>query len=164
MVSFLLSCNRKFIWNEPVLRGHLSNKSTFSLSQKWPLNTDLTVFVLPCSFPVTLSTKDCQTIVWKNKALTKVVQQFWWTLICMFWNKLIFCFNIAAFRSHRAQKVAKQLYEKRGFDEGRAAILIQTYFRMWKCKSIYQQLQQYKSQKELQLIYFTQQVCPVHSF
>ncbi|XP_052079957.1 myosin-IIIb-like isoform X6 [Mytilus californianus] len=63
-----------------------------------------------------------------------------------------------AFRSHRAQKIAKELYKTRGMDQSRAAVLIQTYFRQWKCKSVYQQLQQYKSQKELQLIYFTQQV------
>ncbi|XP_076088130.1 myosin-IIIb-like isoform X1 [Mytilus galloprovincialis] len=63
-----------------------------------------------------------------------------------------------AFRSHRAQKVAKELYKTKAMDQSRAAVLIQTYFRQWKCKSVYQQLQQYKSQKELQLIYFTQQV------
>ena len=33
-----------FIWNEPLLRGHLSYKATFSLSQRWPLNTGLTVY------------------------------------------------------------------------------------------------------------------------
>ena len=32
-----------FIWIEPFLRGHLSYKTTFSLSQRWPLNTGLTV-------------------------------------------------------------------------------------------------------------------------
>jgi hypothetical protein len=32
-----------FIWIEPLLRGHLSNKATISLSQWWPLNTGLTV-------------------------------------------------------------------------------------------------------------------------
>jgi len=30
------------IWIEPLLRGHLSYKDTFSLSQGWPLNTALT--------------------------------------------------------------------------------------------------------------------------
>ena len=34
-----------FIWIEPLLRGHLSYKATFSLSQMWPLNTGLTVMV-----------------------------------------------------------------------------------------------------------------------
>ena len=32
-----------FIWIEPLLRGHLSQKATVSLSQRWPLNTGLTV-------------------------------------------------------------------------------------------------------------------------
>ena len=40
-----------------------------------------------------------------------------------------------------------------------AAILIQTYYRMWHCKTIYQQLVKFKEQKELQFIYFAQQVC-----
>ena len=33
----------QFISMEPLLRGHLSYKATFSLSQRWPLNTGLTV-------------------------------------------------------------------------------------------------------------------------
>jgi hypothetical protein len=33
-----------FIWIEPLLRGHLCYKATFSLSQWWPLNTSLTVY------------------------------------------------------------------------------------------------------------------------
>ena len=33
-----------FIWIEPILRGHLSYKATFSFSQWWPLNTGLTVY------------------------------------------------------------------------------------------------------------------------
>ena len=32
-----------FIWIEPLLRGHLYSKVTFSLSQLWPLNTGLTI-------------------------------------------------------------------------------------------------------------------------
>ena len=49
-----VSCNKRspfsypdienFIWIEPLLRGHLSYKVTFSLYQRWPLNTGLTVF------------------------------------------------------------------------------------------------------------------------
>jgi hypothetical protein len=31
------------IWIEPLLRGHLSYKATFCLSQMWPFNTGLTV-------------------------------------------------------------------------------------------------------------------------
>jgi hypothetical protein len=34
-----------FIRIEPLLRGHLSYKVTFSLSQRWLVNTDLTVFM-----------------------------------------------------------------------------------------------------------------------
>jgi hypothetical protein len=37
---------KDFIWIEPLLRGHLSYKVTFYLSQKWPLNTGLTVYKL----------------------------------------------------------------------------------------------------------------------
>jgi hypothetical protein len=36
-----------FIWIEPLLRRHFSYKTTFSLSQRWPLNTGLT---LPLSY------------------------------------------------------------------------------------------------------------------
>jgi imidazoleglycerol phosphate synthase glutamine amidotransferase subunit HisH len=32
-----------FIWIEPLLRGHLSYQAIFSLSQRWPLNTGLTI-------------------------------------------------------------------------------------------------------------------------
>ena len=32
-----------FIWIEPLLRGHLSYVATFSLTQRLPLNTGLTV-------------------------------------------------------------------------------------------------------------------------
>ena len=35
-----------FIWIKPLLRGHLSYKDIFSLSQRWPLNTDLIVYIL----------------------------------------------------------------------------------------------------------------------
>jgi hypothetical protein len=34
-----------FIWIEPISRGHLSNKTTFSLFQMWSLNTGLTVYI-----------------------------------------------------------------------------------------------------------------------
>ena len=33
-----------FIWIEPLLSGHLSYKATFSLSQRGPLNTGLTIY------------------------------------------------------------------------------------------------------------------------
>jgi hypothetical protein len=34
-----------FILIEPVLRGYLSYNATFSLSQRWPFNTGLTVYI-----------------------------------------------------------------------------------------------------------------------
>ena len=34
-----------FIWIEPLLRGHLSYKATFSVSQRWPLITGLTIWL-----------------------------------------------------------------------------------------------------------------------
>ena len=43
-VTFLLSCRRKCQMKWPFLRGHLSYAVTFSLSQRWPLNTGLTVY------------------------------------------------------------------------------------------------------------------------
>ena len=33
-----------WIWIEPLVKGHLSYMSTFSLSQRWPLNTGLIVY------------------------------------------------------------------------------------------------------------------------
>jgi hypothetical protein len=45
-LEFTLTCPGIyiFLWIEPLLRGHLSYKATFSLSQRsWPLNTGLTV-------------------------------------------------------------------------------------------------------------------------
>jgi hypothetical protein len=47
----ILQCRRSdFILEssiiEPLLRGHLSYKATFSLSERWPPNTGLTVYEL----------------------------------------------------------------------------------------------------------------------
>ena len=42
-VTYSYHCIEKLISIEPLLRGHLSNKATFSLSQWWPLNTGLWV-------------------------------------------------------------------------------------------------------------------------
>jgi hypothetical protein len=42
-VTFSCPVIEHFIWIEPFLRGHLSYKATFSLSQRWPHNTGLTV-------------------------------------------------------------------------------------------------------------------------
>jgi hypothetical protein len=33
------------MWIQPLLRGHLSYKATFSLSQRWPLNTGSSIYV-----------------------------------------------------------------------------------------------------------------------
>ena len=43
MLPFSCPSIGNFNWIEPLLKGHLSYKATFSLSQRWPLNTDLTV-------------------------------------------------------------------------------------------------------------------------
>jgi hypothetical protein len=43
-VTFSCSLIVNVIWNIPLL-GHLSYKAIFSLSQRWPLNTGLAVFV-----------------------------------------------------------------------------------------------------------------------
>ncbi|KAL3856081.1 hypothetical protein ACJMK2_015277 [Sinanodonta woodiana] len=61
------------------------------------------------------------------------------------------------FRSHRAKKLVKQLKHD---NESRlhATIVLQTYFRMWRCRTVYHQLIKYREQKEVQLIYFGQQV------
>ena len=50
------------IFIEPLLRDHLSYKATFSLSQRWPLNTGLTVvgFLL---FPIITDGK----VIWQSK-------------------------------------------------------------------------------------------------
>ena len=42
-VTFSCPVIGNFIWIEPLLKGHLSFKATFTLSQRWPLNTGLTV-------------------------------------------------------------------------------------------------------------------------
>jgi hypothetical protein len=44
-ITFSWSVIGVFIWTEPLLRGHLSYKATFSLSQRWPLNTGTTVYI-----------------------------------------------------------------------------------------------------------------------
>ena len=41
--SFSYHVIENFTWIEPFLKGHQSYTATFSLSQRWPLNTDLTV-------------------------------------------------------------------------------------------------------------------------
>ena len=43
---FFFPFKEYFVGIEPVLRGHLSYKTTSSLSQRWPLNAGLNVYVL----------------------------------------------------------------------------------------------------------------------
>ena len=43
-VKFSCPDIENFIWIEPLLRDLLTCKTTFSLSQRWPLNTSLTVY------------------------------------------------------------------------------------------------------------------------
>ena len=43
-VTFSWPVRDNFIWIGPLLRCHLSDMATFSLSQRWPLNTGLTVY------------------------------------------------------------------------------------------------------------------------
>jgi hypothetical protein len=45
IIFFFYSCLRKFIWIEPLLGGHPSYKATIYLSQRWPLNTGLSIYV-----------------------------------------------------------------------------------------------------------------------
>ena len=40
-----MSCRGKFHMNWTVLRGHLFSKTEFSLAQRWPVNTGLTVIL-----------------------------------------------------------------------------------------------------------------------
>ena len=44
-VTFSCPVIENFIWIEPLSRCHLSYKVIFSLSQRWPLNTGLTVIL-----------------------------------------------------------------------------------------------------------------------
>ncbi|XP_014669755.1 PREDICTED: myosin-IIIb-like [Priapulus caudatus] len=64
----------------------------------------------------------------------------------------------AAYRGHRVRKRISAIMEHHRRQIEGAAICIQKNYRMWKSQKIYQQMLMYKSQKETQLIYFTQQV------
>ncbi|XP_071101472.1 myosin-IIIb-like isoform X1 [Haliotis cracherodii] len=64
----------------------------------------------------------------------------------------------AVFRKKQTKMVAEKEQRKNLYTAKRAATLIQTYFRMWRSKVFYSQLQEYKNKKELELIYFGQQV------
>jgi hypothetical protein len=58
-----------FIWFEPFLRGHLSYEATISVSQKWHLNTGLTVplalgrWFSPCTPGSSTNKIDCHDIL-----------------------------------------------------------------------------------------------------
>ncbi|XP_070187968.1 myosin-IIIb-like isoform X1 [Littorina saxatilis] len=61
------------------------------------------------------------------------------------------------FRLYQVKKKSRQQLAQQKRKQ-RAATIIQTYFRMWKAKTLYKQLALYKGQKETQLIFFGQQV------
>ncbi|XP_021363732.1 myosin-IIIb-like isoform X9 [Mizuhopecten yessoensis] len=63
-----------------------------------------------------------------------------------------------AFRSYRARINARQLRKKRIQLNIQSAIMIQKYYRRWRCRTVYQQLLLYKSQRDTQVLFFTQQV------
>ncbi|XP_021363725.1 myosin-IIIb-like isoform X3 [Mizuhopecten yessoensis] len=64
----------------------------------------------------------------------------------------------SAFRSYRARINARQLRKKRIQLNIQSAIMIQKYYRRWRCRTVYQQLLLYKSQRDTQVLFFTQQV------
>lgn len=64
----------------------------------------------------------------------------------------------AAFRSRKAAKASKQEIARREVDKERAVLLIQSFVRMWQTQAKYQKLLEFRSQKEIQLSFFTQQV------
>ena len=45
-VTFSCPVIEHFKWIQPLLKGHLSYKATFFLSQMWPLNTGWTVYLI----------------------------------------------------------------------------------------------------------------------
>nr|XP_022321566.1 myosin-IIIb-like isoform X3 [Crassostrea virginica] len=63
-----------------------------------------------------------------------------------------------AFRFHKAKKTRKQEQAQRLGEREGAAVLIQSYVRMWLTREKYRRLQDFKFQKEIQLSLFTQQV------
>lgn len=63
-----------------------------------------------------------------------------------------------AFRSHKAKKASKKEQAVRQGDREGAAVLIQSYVRMWQTRVKYLKLQDFEFQKEVQLSLFAQQV------
>ncbi|KAL4217322.1 Myosin-IIIa [Mactra antiquata] len=63
-----------------------------------------------------------------------------------------------AFRSMQAKRKAKAEVKKEELSQDKAAIKIQSSYRMWRCQKIYNNLLKFKEKKDLKLIYFTQQI------
>ncbi|XP_063851203.1 LOW QUALITY PROTEIN: neither inactivation nor afterpotential protein C-like [Scylla paramamosain] len=71
--------------------------------------------------------------------------------------------NFRGFKARQENpEVAKKIRERRRFGEatveGEAARYVQHYFRRWKMRTLFQQLQIYRAEKQQQLVYFSQQV------
>jgi hypothetical protein len=94
-VAFSYSVRGNFIWIQTLLRGHLSYKTTFSLSQRWPLNTGLTVLEILCQKGLF----ECvQKLYSKNFMLKMPVQYIIYKFILLpdmvMYTDLIFYFHI----------------------------------------------------------------------
>lgn len=71
--------------------------------------------------------------------------------------------NFRGFKSRQENpEIAKQIRDRRRYGEatveGEAARYVQHYFRRWKMRTMFQQLQIYRADKQQQLVYFSQQV------
>jgi hypothetical protein len=85
---FLFPVIENFIWKEPLLRVHLSYKTTFSLSQMWPLNTGLTEYIPYMYLPIYMWTPHiCLSTEHENCAVTYSWLQFQQTKICHIKNQ-----------------------------------------------------------------------------
>nr|XP_006825854.1 PREDICTED: myosin-IIIa-like [Saccoglossus kowalevskii] len=62
---------------------------------------------------------------------------------------------VRGFLCRQQYKVIKARHDSKKWD---SSILLQRWFRMWKKRSLYQQIQLYRSQQETRLIFFLQQV------
>lgn len=77
-------------------------------------------------------------------------------------GKMLFLVHFVVYRLYNMRKKAKEQLAREQ-KRTQASTIIQTYFRMWKAKTLYKQLTDYKGQKETQLIYFGQQVCRLYN-
>ena len=104
----LFSCPviEKVIRIELLLRGHLFYKATFSLSQRWPLNTGLTVFTLYLN-----SKKEVFNMqeVWHSTNTLHTMSQSVWFFVLWFdtpifffahsrFDSKIICFNTFSYK------------------------------------------------------------------